>query len=77
MEKLQYTALRTCTSTVVGSRKESLQKITVVESVEMFVRAMRGRFLARTMCNPVRVGMATSGDPALVGKWSLSLGGPY
>ena len=42
----------------------------------MFARASVGRFLARTMCDPLRAGVAECGDPGLIGVESLSLGGP-
>ena len=42
----------------------------------MYARASAGYFLARTMCNPLRTGVAECGDPVLVGKGYLSLGGP-
>ena len=42
----------------------------------MFARASVGRFLARTMCDPLRAGIAECGDCALIGKGALSLGGP-
>ena len=61
---------------MVGARKEYARKVTAVEGVEMFARASAGRFLARTICNPSRAGVAECGDSALVGKGSLSLGGP-
>lgn len=38
----------------VVARKECVQKIAAVGSVEMFARASAGRFLARTMCDPLR-----------------------
>ena len=76
MEKLQYAALRKCSGAVVGARKEYVRKIAAVESVEIYTRASAGRFLARTMCYPSLAGIAEGGDPALVGKGSLSLGGP-
>ena len=73
MEKLQYAALRKCTGAVAGARMEYVQKVAAVESIEMFVRASSGHFMARTMCNPSRAGVGECGDPALVGKGSLSL----
>ena len=76
MEKLQYAALRKCTGAVVGARKEYVRKVAAVESVEMYARASAGRFLARTMYNPSLAGIAVCGDPALIGKGALSLGGP-
>ena len=50
--------------------------IAPVESVEMYARASAGRFLTRTMCDPSRAGIAEYGDPAMIGKQALSLGGP-
>ena len=76
MEKLQYAALRKCTGAVVGARKEYVRKVAAVESVEIFARASAGRFLARTMGDPSRAGIADCGDTALTGKGALSLGGP-
>ena len=46
-----------------------------MENVETFVRVAAGRFLARTMCDPVRTGVAAAVDPVLAGKGALSLGG--
>ena len=48
-----------------------------MEGVRIYARASTGRFLARTICNPSRVGLAECGDPALYGKGSLTIGGPY
>ena len=76
IERLQYAALRKCTGAVVGARKEYVRKVVAEESIEMYARASAGCFLARMMCNPSRAGVAQCGDPALVGKGSLSLGGP-
>ena len=39
--------------------------------------AAAGRFLARTMCDPVRAGVAAADDPLLSGMGALSLGGAY
>ena len=77
MELLQYAALRKCTMAVLGSRMILVQGVVVVEDVETFAREAAGRFLARTMCEPVRAGVAVAGDPVLVGKGVLSLGGTY
>ena len=77
MEKLQYAALRKCMGAVVGARKESVWKVAVVESVEMFGRALVGRFLARLMYDPSRAGVAVDFDSAVEGMGDLSLGGPY
>ena len=76
MEKLQYAVLRKCTGVVVGARKEYVRKVAAAESVEMYEGASAGRFLARTMCDPARARVTECGDPALVGRGSLSLGGP-
>ena len=75
MEKLQYAALRKCTGAVVGARKEYVRKIAAVEGVETFARAAAGRFLARTMCDPCRAGVAENGDAVMAGAGELSLGG--
>ena len=76
MEKLQYAVLRKCTGAVVGARKESVQKVAVVESVEVFAHASAGRFLAQSMCDPSRAGVAWHVDSAMEGMGDLSLGGP-
>ena len=76
MEKLQYAGCRKCTGAVVGARKEYVRKVAAVDSVEMYARASAGHFLTRTMSNLSRAGVAECGDPAMVGKRSLSLGGP-
>ena len=75
MEKLQYAALRKCTGTVVGARKVYVRKMAAVEGVETFARAAAGRFLARTMCDPGRAGVAKNEDAAMVNAGELSLGG--
>ena len=49
--------------------------VAAVEDVETFARAAAGRFLARTMCDPVRTVVVGAGDPVLEGKGELSLGG--
>ena len=75
MEKLQYAALRKCTGAVVGARMEYVRKVAAVEGVETFARAAAGRFLARTMCDPDRAGVAENGDTVMAGAGELSLGG--
>ena len=75
MEKLQYAALRKCAGAVVGARKEYVRKVAAVEGVETFVPTAAGRFLARTLCDPVRVGVAENGDVVTQGAGGLSLGG--
>ena len=76
MEALQYVALRKCTGTVLGSRKTLVSRVAAVEDVETFARAAAGRFLARTMYDPVRAGVAAADDPVLAGQGALSLCGP-
>ena len=76
MEKLQYAALRKCTGAVVGVRKESVRNVAAVESVEVFARASARRFLARSMCDPSRAGVAEDVDSAMEGMGDLSSGGP-
>ena len=60
---------------MVGARKEYVRKIAAVEGVETFARAAAGRFLARTMCDPCRAGVAENGDAVMAGAGELSLGG--
>ena len=71
---LQYAVLRKCNGAVLGSRKTLFRGVAAVEDFETFVRAAAGRFLARTMCDPVRVGVAAQDDPLLLGMGALSLG---
>ena len=75
MEKLQYAALRKCTGAVAGARKEYVRKVAAVEGVETFARAGAGRFLACTICDPSRAGVAVNGDAVMAGAGELSLGG--
>ena len=75
MGSLQYAALRKCTGAVLGSRKSLVQGVAAVEDVKTFARVASGRFLVRTMCDPVRAGVAVADDPVLAGKGVLSLGG--
>ena len=63
MEKLQYAALRKCTGAVVGARNDHVHKMVVVVGVEMFARVPAGCFLAWTMCDPSRTGVAECRDP--------------
>ena len=46
-----------------------------VEGVETFARATAGRFLARTMCDPARAGVAEVVDSVMSGAGELLLGG--
>ena len=75
MVLLQYAALRKCTGAVLGSQKVVVQCVSTVEDVEVFARAAAGRFLARTMYDLVRTGVAAASDPILAGKGVLSLSG--
>ena len=56
MRRLQYTTLRKCTRAVMGARKESVDKIAAVESVETFLTSMQDRFVARAIGDPRGVG---------------------
>ena len=75
MESLQYAALRKCNGAVLGSRRTLVRGVARVEDVETFARAAAGRFLARTLCDPVRAGVGAADDPVLEGKGGLSLCG--
>ena len=74
MEKLQYAALRKCTEACLGSRREAVRKVAAVGDVEVFARVTSGRFLARTMYEPVRAGVVEASDELIVGKGTLSVG---
>ena len=76
MDKLQYATLRKCTDAVVEARKESVRKVAAVGRVEMFARATARRFLARSMCDPSRAGVAQDVNNVIEGMVDLSLGGP-
>ena len=56
IRRLQYAALRKCTGAVMGARKESVDKIAAVESVETFLISMQDRFVARAIGDPRGVG---------------------
>ena len=73
MESLQYNALRKCTGAVVGAERSLVSKVAGVEGVECFAEGACGRFLARTMADPERAGVAEVPLP-LVGCGELSLG---
>ena len=75
MELLQYAPLQKCNGAVLASRKSLVQGVAAVESIETFARAAAGRFITRTLCDPVRAGVAAADDPLLVGLGALSLGG--
>ena len=71
MERLQYDALRKATGGVRGARRETIREIAAVEDVDTFAESACGRFLARSMCDPVRAGTPEEdgfeGDPSLGG----------
>lgn len=71
MEKVQYATVRKCTGEVVGATTESVQKVAIVESKEVFARAMAGRFLAQSMCDSRRAGVAENRDRPFKGASSL------
>ena len=75
IELLQYSALRKCTGAVKGSRRTVVRGVPAVEDVETFARPAAGRFLPRTLCDPVHAGVAAVDDPVLEGKGELSLVG--
>lgn len=59
----------------MGARKESVRKVSVVESAHGFTRATPGRFLACMTCDLNRAEVAEGGDKALWLEGTLSLGG--
>ena len=71
---LQYNALRKCTGAVVGAEQTLVGMVAGVESVQTFAEGACGRFLARTMADPKRAGVAEIPLP-LVRCGELSLGG--
>lgn len=56
-------------------RKESVRKVTAVESVVMFVRATMGQFRVGTMCELDLVGFGERGDVVMRLRCTLSLCG--
>lgn len=56
----------------LGSRKTLVQVVVAVESVKTFARVVAGRFFPRTICDPIRAGVAVADDSVLDGK-GLSL----
>lgn len=57
MTLLPNAALHKTLGVVKGSSGHKISAIASVESVEVFVEAATGRFLARTLCDPLRVGI--------------------
>ena len=57
MTLVQNAALCKTLGAVKGSSSDKISAIAAVESVKVFAEAATGRFLARTMCNPLRAGI--------------------
>ena len=74
MTLLQNAALRKTLGAVKGSSGRKANTIAAVEDVETFARAASGRFLARTLCDPLRAGIGVV-DERIAGQGNLSLGG--
>ena len=71
MEKVQYATVPKCTGAVVCATTESVWKVAIVESKEGFARATARRFLAQSMCDSRRAGVAENRERALKGASSL------
>lgn len=76
MTLLQNVALGRTLGPVKGSSGDKISPIAAVESIEVFAVAATGRFLARTICNPLRAGIARV-ERALEEVGSRLLGGSY
>ena len=74
MTLLQNAAIRKTLSAVKDSSGRKANAIAAVEDVETFAKAASGRFLARTLCDPLRAGIG-QGDEDLAERGTLSLGG--
>ena len=74
MTLLQNAALRKTLDAVKGSSGRKANTIAAVEDVETFTRAASGRFLACTLCDPLRAGIGVV-DERIAGQGNLSLGG--
>ena len=74
MTLLQNVALRKTLGAVKGTSGKKAGAIAAVEDVETFARAATGRFLARTLCDPLRAGIGMV-DEGITGKGQLSFGG--
>ena len=57
MTLMPNAALQKTLGIVKGSSGDKISAIALVESVEVFAEAATGRFLPRTMCDPLRVGI--------------------
>ena len=76
MSLLQNAALRKTLNAVKGSSGEKISAVATVESVQVFAEVATGRFLARTMFDPLRAGIGQV-ERGLEDTGSLSLGGSY
>ena len=74
MTLLQNAAMRKALGAVKGSSWRKANAIAAVEGVETFAKAVTGRFLARTLCDPLRAGIGVVGE-GITGKGRLSFGG--
>ena len=74
MTLLQNAALRKTLGALKGSSGRTANAIAAVEDVVTFARAASGRFLARTLCEPLRAGIGLV-DERIAGQGRLSLVG--
>ena len=74
MTLLQNAALRKTLGAVKGSSGRKMNAIAAVEDVETFAKAASGRFLARTLGDPLRAGIGVVGE-GIAGQGHLSPGG--
>ena len=61
MTLLQNAAMRKALGAVKRSSGRKANAIAAVEDVETFAKAVTGRFLARTLCDPLRAGIGVMG----------------
>ena len=74
MTLLQNAAMQKALGAVKGSSGRKANAIAAVEDVETFAKAVTGRFLARTLCDPLRAGIGIV-DKEITGKGQLLFGG--
>ena len=74
MTLLQNAAMRKTLGAVKGTSGRKASAIAAVEDVETFARAVTGRFLARTLCDPPRARIGVV-DEGIAGKGQPSCGG--
>ena len=74
MTLLQNAAMMKALGAVKVSYGRKANAIAAVEHVETFARAATGRFLACTLCDPLRAGIGVV-DEGITGKGRLSFGG--